>query len=65
MSSRISASAIITNTVALETIVSNALGLKVQITHRVDKGADKGEVKIAYSSFEQLDDLIRRLKNAR
>ena len=31
----------------------------------VDKGADKGEVKIAYSSFEQLDDLIRRLKNAR
>ena len=53
------------NIIDLETSVSNALGLKVQVTHRVDKGADKGEVKIAYSSFEQLDDLIRRLKNAR
>ena len=53
------------NIVDLEASVSNALGLKVHITHRVDKGEDKGEVKIAYSSFEQLDDLIRRLKTAR
>ena len=49
------------NITALETSISNALGLKVHITHRVDKGGDKGEVKIAYSSLEQLDDLTRRL----
>jgi ParB family transcriptional regulator, chromosome partitioning protein len=53
------------NIVDLEASVSNALGLKVQITHRVDKSEDKGEIKIAYSSLEQLDDLVRRLKNAR
>ena len=53
------------NIVALETSISNALGLKVHITHRVDKGADKGEIKIAYSSLEQLDDLERRLKTPR
>jgi ParB family transcriptional regulator, chromosome partitioning protein len=53
------------NIVDLESSVSNALGLTVHITHRVDKAGDKGEVKIAYSSFEQLDDLIRRLKTAR
>ncbi len=49
------------NIAALETSISNALGLKVHITHRVHKGEDKGEVKIAYSSLEQLDDLTRRL----
>ena len=53
------------NIVALETSISNALGLKVQITHRVDKSEDKGEIKIAYSSLEQLDDLTRRLKTSR
>lgn len=49
------------NITALETSISNALGLKVHITHRVHKGEDKGEIKIAYSSLEQLDDLTRRL----
>lgn len=53
------------NILDLESSVANSLGLKVQISHRVEKGADKGEVKIAYSSFEQLDDLIRRLRSAR
>ena len=53
------------NITALETSLSNALGLKVQVTHRVDKGVDKGEIKIAYSSLEQLDDLERRLKSPR
>jgi hypothetical protein len=37
------------------------LGLKVHITHKVHKGEDKGEVKIAYASLEQLDELTRRL----
>jgi len=49
------------NITALETSISNALGLKVHITHRVDKNVDKGEVKISYTSLEQLDDLTRRL----
>jgi ParB family chromosome partitioning protein len=49
------------NIVALESTISNALGLKVHITHKVHKGEDKGEVKIAYSSLEQLDDLTLRL----
>jgi ParB family chromosome partitioning protein len=53
------------NILDLETSISNALGLKVQITHRVEKGEDRGEIKIAYASFEQLDDLTRRLKTAR
>ena len=49
------------NITALETSISNVLGLKVYITHRVNKGEDKGEVKITYTSLEQLDDLTRRL----
>jgi len=49
------------NITALEASISNALGLKVHITHKVHKGKDKGEIKIAYSSLEQLDDLTRRL----
>ena len=49
------------NLTALETSISNALGLKVSITHKVHKGRDRGEVKISYSSLEQLDDLTRRL----
>jgi ParB family transcriptional regulator, chromosome partitioning protein len=43
----------------VEQSVSNALGLKVQVIHKGDKG---GEVRISYKSLEQLDDLIRRLK---
>jgi ParB family chromosome partitioning protein len=46
------------DTRALESSLSNHLGLKVQI---VDKGKKGGELKIEYRSLEQLDDLIRRL----
>jgi ParB family transcriptional regulator, chromosome partitioning protein len=42
----------------LETSLSNSLGLKAQILHKGDKG---GEVRISYSSLEQLDEVIRRL----
>jgi ParB family transcriptional regulator, chromosome partitioning protein len=42
----------------LEESLANILGLKVQI---VDKG-EAGEVRIAYKTLEQLDDLILRLK---
>jgi len=44
----------------LESRVSNALGLKVQVIHKGPKG---GEVRISYRSLEQLDDVVRRLKN--
>ena len=50
------------NIQSLESSVSNALGLKVQIKHHGDKG---GEVRISYKSLEQLDDLIHRLKKSR
>jgi ParB family chromosome partitioning protein len=46
----------------LETSLSNALGLKVQIIDRSEKG---GEVRISYKTLEQLDGLIHRMKNAR
>lgn len=46
------------DTLALENLLSNITGLKVAINHR-QKG---GELRIAYSSLEQLDDLCRRLK---
>ena len=48
------------NIKAVETSVSNALGLLVKVIHRGDKG---GEVRISYKNLEQLDDLIRRLKS--
>lgn len=48
------------NIKALEDSISNALGLKVQILHKGDKG---GEVRISYKTLEQLDELTRRLKN--
>ncbi len=49
------------DTAALETSVSNKLGLKVQILHKGEKG---GQVKITYSTLEQLDEIARRLSNA-
>jgi len=52
------------NITALETSISNALGLNVFITHRMKKGEDEGEVKISYKSLEQLDDIARRLGKA-
>jgi ParB family chromosome partitioning protein len=46
------------NIADLETRVSNRLGLTVQIIHKGDKG---GDVRIAYKTLEQLDELTRRL----
>ena len=46
------------DTRALEQLLSDVTGLKVVIAHR-EQG---GEVKIAYKSLEQLDDLCRRLR---
>jgi ParB family chromosome partitioning protein len=46
------------DTRALEQSLSNALGLEVTI---VEKGSG-GELKVAYKTLEQLDDVIRRLR---
>ncbi|MBV9330670.1 MAG: ParB/RepB/Spo0J family partition protein [Alphaproteobacteria bacterium] len=45
----------------LESSLSNWLGLKVQILARNRNG---GELRIAYKTLEQLDDVIHRLKRA-
>jgi ParB family transcriptional regulator, chromosome partitioning protein len=45
----------------LEASISNRLGLTVHIVHKGDKG---GEMKIAYKSLEQLDELTRRLSKS-
>jgi ParB family transcriptional regulator, chromosome partitioning protein len=50
------------DTKALESNLTNMLGLKVEIMH---KGATGGELRVYYKTLEQLDDLIRRLNNAR
>src|SRR5581483_1975564 len=49
------------NLADLEASISNKLGLKIQIIHKGDKG---GEVRIAYSSLEQLEEITRRLNRA-
>ena len=46
------------DTLALEKLLSDATGLGVSVVHK-DRG---GEVRIAYRTLEQLDDLCRRLK---
>jgi len=46
------------DTLALENNVSNALGLKVTLHHKGERG---GEVRIAYKTLEQLDEVCRRL----
>ncbi|MCO5161484.1 MAG: ParB/RepB/Spo0J family partition protein [Mesorhizobium sp.] len=46
------------DTLALEQLLSDVTGLKVSVNHR-DKG---GDVRIAYKTLEQLDDLCRRLQ---
>jgi ParB family chromosome partitioning protein len=43
-----------------EDSLCSVLGLKVKIVHKGDKG---GDIRISYKTLEQLDDLIRRLKN--
>jgi ParB family chromosome partitioning protein len=45
------------DTRSLEADLGEALGLRVEIRHQ----GDAGEVRIAYGSLEQLDDLCRRL----
>ncbi|MEI5679047.1 MULTISPECIES: ParB/RepB/Spo0J family partition protein [unclassified Mesorhizobium] len=47
------------DTLALEKLLSDVTGMKVGIQHK-NKG---GEVRIAYRTLEQLDDLCRRLKH--
>jgi ParB family chromosome partitioning protein len=49
------------DTKALESSLSNMLGLKVQI---LDKGDRGGELRIVYKTLEQLDDVCRRLNKA-
>jgi ParB family transcriptional regulator, chromosome partitioning protein len=49
------------NIADLESSISNRLGLTVQIIHKGDKG---GEMKIAYKTLEQLDELTRRLSKS-
>lgn len=46
------------DTLALEKLLSDSLGLQVSLIHN---GA-RGEVRIRYKTLEQLDDLCRRLK---
>jgi ParB family chromosome partitioning protein len=46
------------DTKALESSISNSLGMDVKIEHQGEKG---GTVKIAYKSLEQLDEIMRRL----
>jgi ParB family chromosome partitioning protein len=50
------------NIADLEARISNALGLKVQVIHRGEKG---GEVRISYKSLEQLDEIERCLSKGR
>lgn len=49
------------DTKALESSIGNILGLSVEIAHR---GAKGGELKIAYKTLEQLDDLVARLSHS-
>ncbi|MBL26563.1 MAG: chromosome partitioning protein ParB [Rhodospirillaceae bacterium] len=46
--------------VALENDLGRVLGLSVAISHQ----GERGELKIAYRSLEQLDEVIRRLRGA-
>jgi ParB family transcriptional regulator, chromosome partitioning protein len=48
------------DTLALEKLLSDASGLKVVVNHK-EKG---GEVRIAYRTLEQLDELCRRLQSS-
>ena len=49
------------DTLALEKDLADALGLTVRIDHRGQTGGQGGEVKIAYRTLEQLDEVCRRL----
>ena len=47
------------DTVKLEEDTSGALGMRVKLVER----GEAGELRIAYRSLEQLDDLIAKLRN--
>ena len=47
------------DTRALEKLVSEAIGLKLQITH---KGDGSGTLLISYKTLDQLEDVCRRLQ---
>lgn len=47
------------DTMALEKLLSDVTGMRISIAHK-EKG---GELRVAYRSLEQLDDLCRRLKS--
>nr|WP_272213428.1 ParB/RepB/Spo0J family partition protein [Marinicella sp. W31]MDC2879384.1 ParB/RepB/Spo0J family partition protein [Marinicella sp. W31] len=49
------------DTLELERSLSDRLGLAITIDHKVDGG----QIRIAYSSLDQLDDICRRLQNVR
>lgn len=49
-----------TDTLALEKLLTDQLGLRVEISHR----GDGGEVKVRYKTLEQLDSLCHRLQGA-
>ena len=49
------------DTLALEKLLSDAVGMKVSISHK-ERG---GELRVAYRTLEQLDELCRRLKQER
>lgn len=48
-------------TIDLESRISNALGLKVKV---LDRGGKGGEVRIEYRTLEQLDEIVRRLSRS-
>ncbi len=48
------------DTKALEKLVSDAIGLKVEITH---KGGAGGSLQISYKTLDQLEDICRRLQS--
>jgi len=48
------------DTRALEQAMSDHLGLKVTVNHK--PGGESGELRIAYTTLEQLDDIARRLR---
>ena len=47
------------DTKALEKAVAEAIGLKVEIVHKGDKG---GSMLISYKTLDQLEDICRRLQ---
>lgn len=50
-----------TDTRALEADLANRLGLSVDIRHGKGPGKEAGEIRVRYTTLEQLDDVCRRL----